>query len=43
MQHYFCFKTIDHKLYNICSDISVFEGLPVIMGRDLARILPVIC
>ena len=43
MQHKYCFEAVHHTLCDICGDKEhIFGGLPAILGRDWAQILPVV-
>lgn len=43
MQHKFCFEAVDRTLQDICNNPdALFGGLPTVLGRDFAQILPVV-
>ena len=43
MQYRFCFEAVDQMLQDIWNNDCFLGGLPVIMERDLAQILPIVC
>ena len=42
MQHKFCFEAVHRTLTDICSNDSLFGGVPTLFGGDFAQILPVV-
>lgn len=42
MQHKHCFEAVHQTLCDICGSTALFGGLPAILDRDFAQILPVV-
>ena len=42
MQHKYCFEAIHRTLMDVRADNTLFGGLPIVLGRDFAQILPVV-
>ena len=42
MQHKYCFEAVHHTLMDVRADDALFGGLPIMLGRDFAQILPVV-
>ena len=45
MQHRYCFEAVSRTLNNICNhedNSDMFEGIPILLGRDFVQIAPVV-